>query len=163
MTGSTLSVDASVAFNWNGGSSLSGSGTLNFMNPSSWLTLNVDMVLPSAYSMIMASNVTGAGNLTCDGPLTLNSYYAEINGPGTLAINENSIWNAGRVNRVTTLAVSKTLTMATGTDKWLGADLTNNGTIAVSYTHLRAHETVLDIVCRLLLENKKTDYTVFTL
>ena len=27
---------------------------------------------------------------------------------------------------------------------------------AVSYTHLRAHETVLDIVCRLLLENKKT-------
>ena len=24
--------------------------------------------------------------------------------------------------------------------------------VAVSYTHLRAHETVLDIVCRLLLE-----------
>ena len=24
---------------------------------------------------------------------------------------------------------------------------------SVSYTHLRAHETVLDIVCRLLLEN----------
>ena len=30
----------------------------------------------------------------------------------------------------------------------LGAD-------AVSYTHPRAHETVLDIVCRLLLEKKK--------
>ena len=26
---------------------------------------------------------------------------------------------------------------------------------AVSYTHLRAHETVLDIVCRLLLEKQK--------
>ena len=26
---------------------------------------------------------------------------------------------------------------------------------AVSYTHLRAHETVLDLVCRLLLENKQ--------
>ena len=25
----------------------------------------------------------------------------------------------------------------------------------VSYTHLRAHETVLDLVCRLLLENKQ--------
>ena len=25
-------------------------------------------------------------------------------------------------------------------------------TAAVSYTHLRAHETVLDLVCRLLLE-----------
>ena len=28
---------------------------------------------------------------------------------------------------------------------------------AVSYTHLRAHETVLDLVCRLLLE-KKTNH-----
>ena len=27
---------------------------------------------------------------------------------------------------------------------------------AVSYTHLRAHETVLDLVCRLLLDKKKT-------
>ena len=26
--------------------------------------------------------------------------------------------------------------------------------VAVSYTHLRAHETVLDLVCRLLLETK---------
>ena len=30
---------------------------------------------------------------------------------------------------------------------------------AVSYTHLRAHETVLDLVCRLLLEKKKTNKT----
>src|SRR5664280_3329353 len=29
----------------------------------------------------------------------------------------------------------------------------------VSYTHLRAHETVLDIVCRLLLEKKKKNIT----
>ncbi|WDT36895.1 hypothetical protein PVA38_12200 [Streptococcus pneumoniae D39] len=27
---------------------------------------------------------------------------------------------------------------------------------SVSYTHLRAHETVLDLVCRLLLEKKKS-------
>ena len=30
------------------------------------------------------------------------------------------------------------------------------GILPVSYTHLRAHETVLDLVCRLLLEKKKT-------
>ena len=30
-----------------------------------------------------------------------------------------------------------------------------DGSSAVSYTHLRAHETVLDLVCRLLLEKKK--------
>jgi len=29
------------------------------------------------------------------------------------------------------------------------------GAETVSYTHLRAHETVLDLVCRLLLEKKK--------
>ena len=29
-------------------------------------------------------------------------------------------------------------------------------TMAVSYTHLRAHETVLDLVCRLLLEKTTT-------
>ena len=33
---------------------------------------------------------------------------------------------------------------------------TNDAIVAVSYTHLRAHETVLDLVCRLLLEKKKT-------
>ena len=30
-----------------------------------------------------------------------------------------------------------------------------DGLVPVSYTHLRAHETVLDLVCRLLLEKKK--------
>ena len=31
--------------------------------------------------------------------------------------------------------------------------------VAVSYTHLRAHETVLDLVCRLLLEKKTAMYS----
>ena len=34
-------------------------------------------------------------------------------------------------------------------------DLPGDSPLAVSYTHLRAHETVLDLVCRLLLEKKK--------
>ena len=33
------------------------------------------------------------------------------------------------------------------------------GAVPVSYTHLRAHETVLDLVCRLLLEKKKKKKT----
>ena len=32
--------------------------------------------------------------------------------------------------------------------------LLGRNTVPVSYTHLRAHETVLDLVCRLLLEKK---------
>ena len=34
----------------------------------------------------------------------------------------------------------------------------SDGVAAVSYTHLRAHETVLDLVCRLLLEKKNHPY-----
>ena len=34
------------------------------------------------------------------------------------------------------------------------ADTEGHDEGAVSYTHLRAHETVLDLVCRLLLEKK---------
>ena len=33
----------------------------------------------------------------------------------------------------------------------------------VSYTHLRAHETVLDLVCRLLLDTKQRAYTHLSL
>ena len=43
--------------------------------------------------------------------------------------------------------------------QFLANQFINNGSIenkdTVSYTHLRAHETVLDLVCRLLLEKKK--------
>ena len=34
---------------------------------------------------------------------------------------------------------------------------TRHATTPVSYTHLRAHETVLDLVCRLLLEKKRNE------
>ena len=35
------------------------------------------------------------------------------------------------------------------------AEIEDEVAAPVSYTHLRAHETVLDLVCRLLLEKKK--------
>ena len=38
-----------------------------------------------------------------------------------------------------------------------------HGAEAVSYIHLRAHETVLDIVCRLLLEKKKKNMITLSL
>ena len=39
--------------------------------------------------------------------------------------------------------------------RWHWPHIAGRPDIAVSYTHLRAHETVLDLVCRLLLEKKK--------
>ena len=50
----------------------------------------------------------------------------------------------------------------------LGLDVADSVTamaslpVPVSYTHLRAHETVLDLVCRLLLEKKKKPHTKHT-
>ena len=38
------------------------------------------------------------------------------------------------------------------TDETIQTEQSSNQMEAVSYTHLRAHETVLDLVCRLLLE-----------
>ena len=40
--------------------------------------------------------------------------------------------------------------------KGASRELRREGRVPVSYTHLRAHETVLDIVCRLMLEKKNT-------
>ena len=36
-------------------------------------------------------------------------------------------------------------------------------TVPVSYTHLRAHETVLDLVCRLLLEKHNLPELIYML
>src|SRR5664280_3197323 len=45
--------------------------------------------------------------------------------------------------------------LAPGFDTLTGAASPHISQGPVSYTHLRAHETVLDLVCRLLLEKKK--------
>ena len=56
---------------------------------------------------------------------------------------------------VTFFASSGNRTFTVGGDAVTGLAF-DNDTVAVSYTHLRAHETVLDIVCRLLLAKKNT-------
>src|SRR5665811_228573 len=45
-------------------------------------------------------------------------------------------------------------------EEWPGPSLKTFFNAPVSYTHLRAHETVLDLVCRLLLEKKKKKTTI---
>ena len=54
-----------------------------------------------------------------------------------------------RGNRITMIADGKSETIQ--------VDDTLAFVESVSYTHLRAHETVLDLVCRLLLEKKKKE------
>ena len=59
--------------------------------------------------------------------------------------------DSGPVDLHRAAVVGQNLTGSTGVAVRLG----RCGAAPVSYTHLRAHETVLDLVCRLLLEKKK--------
>ena len=57
-------------------------------------------------------------------------------------LNTNAAWMGQKLGLA---GIRPILTRVVGDDKEV---------IPVSYTHLRAHETVLDLVCRLLLEKK---------
>ena len=67
-----------------------------------------------------------------------------------------AIWKRSRLHFLT-----KTLTLRKEKDalseRYTSLTKYANDVISVSYTHLRAHETVLDLVCRLLLEKKKKE------
>ena len=63
------------------------------------------------------------------------------------------------LNKLVKIEVLERETSASSPDYILG--VLDQYAQAVSYTHLRAHETVLDIVCRLLLEKKKEHQFVF--
>ena len=82
-----------------------------------------------------------------DDYITINPYetinIAEIKGPGII----NHIWMTIATDEK--YSFRKVLIRA----YWDGEE--EPSVNAVSYTHLRAHETVLDLVCRLLLEKKK--------
>src|SRR5665811_1749574 len=49
------------------------------------------------------------------------------------------------------LVLGADLFVSLGATMWRRGDVVLLGDLPVSYTHLRAHETVLDLVCRLLL------------
>ena len=63
----------------------------------------------------------------------------------------------GAVTLVPAFVILRSIPLVGG-NGWQG----EGGHGPVSYTHLRAHETVLDLVCRLLLEKKKNILTIHT-
>src|SRR5665811_2357264 len=71
--------------------------------------------------------------------------------PGTTV----ALLGGNGAGKTTTIAMLLGLIQpSAGEVRVFGADMSRNRYDAVSYTHLRAHETVLDLVCRLLLEKK---------
>ena len=69
---------------------------------------------------------------------------------GTMSKKGQSTWGQDQDDVVL-------IPLVTARQRVLGRNLANAR--AVSYTHLRAHETVLDIVCRLLLDKKHSCHT----
>ena len=97
------------------------------------------LIVPLALIMaiaIIAVNTNGLRDISIVGlPLVLVI--------AALLLGKRAMWVVAPIAVITALVIAV-------------LDLTSGRTItkAVSYTHLRAHETVLDLVCRLLLEKK---------
>ena len=80
-----------------------------------------------------------------------------VSGLGSSRATEEGTFNGGGLNKNST---RPSISAGTGDGIVMGAHAWASCSInAVSYTHLRAHETVLDLVCRLLLEKKKKHNT----
>ena len=95
------------------------------------------------------------------GKAQYNVAYAYANGIGTQKNTSEAIkWYGKSADQGIALAEYVLAKMFIG-GQYLEQDLTK-GLDSVSYTHLRAHETVLDLVCRLLLEKKNNTSNIYT-
>ena len=93
---------------------------------------------------------------TGDHNLTVTSIVQEIVDQGGWASGNAMallLYGVAASLRITSYNTSTTLCARLAIDYTEGGG-GGGGITTVSYTHLRAHETVLDLVCRLLLEKK---------
>ena len=91
-----------------------------------------------------ASDVYKRQITTTAGAAGGNITVAAHNACGTSMAQTKALTVSASVTPAVSIAANPGNTICTGTS-----------VTSVSYTHLRAHETVLDLVCRLLLEKKK--------
>ena len=82
-----------------------------------------------------------------------------------VVVNGAVLWARAPDLALPPASLTKIMTALLVLERWAPDDIVTVSRLAaaatgsrlgpVSYTHLRAHETVLDLVCRLLLEKKK--------
>jgi len=93
-----------------------------------------------------------------DGSIQSYTSTVDVNNGFTAGIVASVSNNIAMFGALIVLSISATVGGLWAFNHFMGRKETMShidGTYTVSYTHLRAHETVLDLVCRLLLEKKK--------
>src|SRR5665811_2495632 len=111
------------------------------------LAANAESLTPRAVqrSKMMTGTPPACTTLTIVPRSNLRPASSFLGAPASLVVGAPGVVAAG---------VAGTVTAGSGPVEEPPAQPVSRAT-AVSYTHLRAHETVLDLVCRLLLEKKK--------
>ena len=88
--------------------------------------------------------------------LTITELVMEYLAAILLAMKVPSLpWNSQRILAIAPLSEKDKASIATSTADLKAFSLSAARFMSVSYTHLRAHETGRNLVCRLLLEKKK--------
>ncbi|MGQ0738145.1 MAG: T9SS type A sorting domain-containing protein [Bacteroidota bacterium] len=113
-------------FNHNAASIINGTGHFSISSNAA-LNLNINQTFPSTLVFTSTGTISGAGNLTINNDFT---FGGTIGGSGTLTINASSTWNDGSLDRALIIPATRTLTLTTGSNKSIGASITNNGTIS---------------------------------
>src|SRR5678815_6186489 len=113
----------------------------------------------SCFTFSLRENFWNTGSRSCSAcPILLIDfsflYFSVPSGLNAFSSKKNRILSPDvrKYSSATRLCscVEKIETISLGSNSW-----TNSSALAVSYTHLRAHETPEHLVCRLLLEKKK--------
>ena len=128
-------------------------------------TINVSMVLTStqAIASVTPSPLTAnGGTATCSAPSPAS---ANVPAGGAGAVSVAGWWATARTSKPVAISPPSwppmpSATTNSPTGRLIDLLLNTRSSVSrpVSYTHLRAHETVLDLVCRLLLEKKTTQH-----
>ena len=118
----------------------------------------VALLLAVAAILLVAAQPASAGSVSgtfgTPGDATLQYTIA---GADNIALKPGSTNRYSGVYSGGPITISGTITITRAVGHVSAVSMSADIAGTVSYTHLRAHETVLDLVCRLLLEKKKLD------
>ncbi|KQI09585.1 hypothetical protein K777_09835, partial [Campylobacter coli CVM 41970] len=100
-------------------------------------------------------NVDKNGSIEVDGVQNARLFIAQVDDIRALQKDGDNVYRIDDLTRIRDLDNSNAVRQGFSQGSNVNPVTEMVGLIAVSYTHLRAHETPEHLVCRLLLEKKK--------